>query len=157
MFVRRSDVLDHGDRVGQHVLVSVDRIVLQPHVRQLGEELIRQPGVDQEPEPIGGMVHDDQLVEFVTDALRRHDLEPWCHLLHRGDQLVARPELVPRDEARRPQHPERIVAEADLRSERGPQDALHQIDRTVERVDELGSITAGGQLERHGIDREVAS
>ena len=43
---RRADVLDDGDRVAEHVLVAVDRVVLEAQRRQLGQELLGQPGVD---------------------------------------------------------------------------------------------------------------
>ena len=42
---------DHRDRVGQHVLVAVDRVLLDPHGGQLGEETSATPGVDEEPQP----------------------------------------------------------------------------------------------------------
>ena len=44
------DVLDDRDRVGQDVLVAVDRILLEPHRRQLGQELVGQSRVDDEPQ-----------------------------------------------------------------------------------------------------------
>ena len=76
---RRSDVLDDGDRVGEHVLVAVDRVLLEPQRRQLGQELLGEPGVDEEPQPGRRVVDDDQLVELVADALGRHDLQPVAH------------------------------------------------------------------------------
>ena len=72
-----------------------------------------------------------------------------------GDERGVRLELVPGDEARGPQHPQRIVGEADLRPERR---AEHRVARSIgpaERIDELGHRRAG-ELERHRVDREVA-
>ena len=70
---RRRDVLDHGDGVAEHVLVAVDRIVLEAQRRQLGQEVLGEAGVDEEPQPGRRAVDDDQLVQLVADALRRHD------------------------------------------------------------------------------------
>ena len=81
---RRGDVLHDRDRVRQHVLVPVDRVVFEPHRRQLGKELVGEPGLDEEPQPGRRMVDDDQLVELVADPLRRHDLQPRRHRRHRG-------------------------------------------------------------------------
>ena len=53
------------------------------------------------------------------------------------------------------QHPQRVVAEADLRRQRGAQHAVDQVDRAAERIDERRAASAG-QLERHRVDREVA-
>jgi hypothetical protein len=99
----------------------MDRIVLETHRRQLGQELVGQSGVDEEPEPDGGMVDDEQLVEFVTDAFGRHDLEPRRQRPHRLDQLGLGSELVAGDEPGSAQHAQRVVAEADLRSDRSAQ------------------------------------
>jgi hypothetical protein len=69
-------VLDHGDRVGEHVLVGVDRVLLEGEGGQLGEELLGQAGAHQEPQPGPGPVDHEQLVELRADALGGDDLEP---------------------------------------------------------------------------------
>ena len=71
-----ADLLDHRDRVAEHVLVTVDRVVLEPQGRQLGEELLGQTGVHAEPQTGGRMFHHDQLVQLVADPLRGDDLQP---------------------------------------------------------------------------------
>ena len=68
------------DGVGQHVLVAVDRVLLEAHGRQLGQELVDQPGVDQEPQARRRVLDHEQLVELVADPLGRHDLEPVAQL-----------------------------------------------------------------------------
>ena len=52
----------------------MNRVVLQTHRRQFGQELISQPVVVQKPEASGWMIDLQQLVEFVTNPLGRHDL-----------------------------------------------------------------------------------
>ena len=70
------------------------------------------------------------------------------------DERRVRFELVPGDETRRPQHPQRIVGEADLGPERRAQYPCREVRGSAERIDELGHRRAG-ELERHGVDREV--
>ena len=154
--VRRTDVLDDGDRVRQHVLVAMDRVVLESHRRQLRQELVGETGVDQEPQSGRRVVDDHQLVELVADALGRHDLESCRHGRDGIDELGGRVELVPGDEPGRAQHAQRVVAEADLGPERGAQRRVAEVGRAVERVDERRRRIVG-QLERHRVDGEVAT
>ena len=98
---QRADVLDDGDRMAEHVLVPVDRVVLEAQRRQLGEEVLGEAGVDEEPQPRRRTVDDDQLVELVADALGRDDLQPVTAILHRGDQFGHRLEAEAGDEPRR--------------------------------------------------------
>ena len=84
------------------------------------------------------MIDDEQLVEFVTDPFRRHDLEARRHLADRFHQFRRRRELVAGDEAGGTQHPQRIVAEADVRADRCAQYTGREIDRPVERIDQRG-------------------
>ena len=109
------DVLDDGDRVAEHVLVAVDRVVLEAQRRQLGQEVLGEAGVDEEPQPGRRAVDDDQLVELVADPLGRHDRQPVAPLDDGGDELGHRLQAEAGDEAGRPQHPQRVVVEADLR------------------------------------------
>ena len=130
--------------------------MLEAHRRQLGQELIREPGVDEEPQPGRRMVDGDQLVELVTDPFRRHDLEPRRHRRHRADELLGRCEFVAGDEAGRPQHPQRVVTEADLRRGGCPQGPRREVGRTAERIDERRHPGVDGELEGHRVDGEVA-
>ena len=43
-------LLDHGDGVGEDVLVPLDRVLLERKRRQLREELRRQPRIDEKPQ-----------------------------------------------------------------------------------------------------------
>ena len=135
----------------------MDRIVLESHRRKLRQELVGQPGVDEEPQSSSRMIGDEQLVELVADPLSRHDLEPRRHLAYRRYQLGCRRQLVRGDEAGRAEHPQRVVAEADLRSDRGAQDTGREIDGAVERVDQRGGVVTAGQLQCHGVHREIAA
>ena len=139
----RAGLGHHGDRVGQHVLVAVDRILLEAHRRQLGEELVGQTGVDDEPQAGGRVVDHEQLVELVADALGRHDLEP---LRHRRDRR--RPA---RASASRPK-PAMNRAARSMRSgsslndtsgdERRAQPPGGQVADAAERIDQLGARAA---------------
>ena len=140
----------------QHIFVTVNRVVLEPHQREFRHELIGEASVVQEPEALGRMVDGDQLVELVTDALGRHDLQTRHHRVHCGDERFRRLHVEACDQACRAQHAQRIVAEADVGPERCAQDTLHQVDGATVRVDQRRRGSSG-QLERHGVHREVAS
>jgi hypothetical protein len=62
-------LVHHGDRVGEHVLVPVDRVLLEGQRRQLGQELAGEPGLAQEPETVARPLDRQQLVELVAYAL----------------------------------------------------------------------------------------
>ena len=62
--------------------------------------------------------------------------------LHSGDEGGLRLERVLSDETCGAQHPQRIVGEADLWSERRAQHAGREVVGTAERIDELGRLAA---------------
>ena len=66
----------HGDRVGQDVLVVVDRVLLEGQAGQFGEELVGQPRPHQEPQAGRRVVDHQQLRQLVADPLGAHHLEP---------------------------------------------------------------------------------
>ena len=75
------------------------------------------------------------------------------HGVQRGEELRHRLEAEPGDEARRTEHPQRIVGEGHLRLQRRAEDPRREVGGAVERVDE----TRLRQRQRHGVDREVAA
>ena len=107
--------LDDGDGVGQHVLVAVDGVLLQAEGRQLGQELVGQARLDEEPQAPARLLDDQQLVELIADALGGDDLEPGSQLTHGLDKGRVGREVVAGDEAGGPQHAEGVVAEGLLR------------------------------------------
>ena len=146
-------VLDDGDRVRQHVLVAMDRVLLQRQSRQLGQELVGQSGLDQEPQPRTRAVDDEELVELHADALRRHDVQPLVQPLDRIDQRGIGLEAVAGEEPRRAQHAQRVVGERLVRRQRCAQALGGKIGGATVRVDQLGLR----QRQRHRVDREVAA
>ena len=74
-----------------------------------------------------------------------------------GYQAGLRFEAEAGDEAGGAQHAQRVVAEADLRGERGAQDAVGQVERPAVGIDQHRmAVGRAGQLEGDGVDREVA-
>ena len=120
----------------------VDRILFESHRGDLGQELVDQRGVDQEPQPGRWVVDDQQLVELVADALGRNDLESLTHVCHRVDERRVGLQAVAGQETCRPQHAQRIVREALLGRQRRAQPADREIGGTGERIDQLGLGTA---------------
>ena len=54
---RRLGLGGDRDRVGQHVLVAVDRVLLEPERGQFGHDLVGQRRVDEAPKPRSGVGH----------------------------------------------------------------------------------------------------
>jgi hypothetical protein len=81
------------------------------HPRELGEELVEQSGVGEEPQARGGILDDEQLVELVTHPLGRHDRETLGHRRDRSPNVIIGLEAVAGDEPRRAQHAQRIIRE----------------------------------------------
>ena len=73
----------HRDAVGQHVLVTLYRVLLHLQVDQLGEEVGGEPGADHPPQGRFRVGGGEQLGELVADPLRRDDLKPPGHVLRR--------------------------------------------------------------------------
>ncbi len=58
------------DRVGEHVLVLMDRVLLELHGVELGQELVGQAGAAEEPQPGRRVGEHQELRELVANALR---------------------------------------------------------------------------------------
>ena len=152
-FARRH-VRHDGDRVLEHVLVTMNGILFETKAGNLGQELVEEPGVVQEPEPGRGVVDDEELVQLVADPLGRHDLHPVAQLLDRRLQRSVGLQAVCRDETRRSEHSQRIVGERLLRCEGRAQPVVHEkVGAPVERIDELGL----GERQCHRVHGEVAA
>ena len=107
----RTNLLHHGDGVGEHVLVTLDGVLLERQRRQLRQELFGQPGLHEEPQALARARLHQQLVELVADALCGHDLEPPAQVAHGVDKVGVRPQVVAGDEAGGAQHPQGVVGE----------------------------------------------
>ena len=142
------------DRVREHVLVRVDRVLLEPHRVELGEELVGRGRVSaRNHSPALGSSTSSS---FESSSRMRSALtisSRWRSSLDRVDELGIGLEAELRDEPRRAQHAQRVVEERDLGRERRAQAPRREVDRAAERVDELGL----GQPQRHRVDGEVAA
>ena len=154
----RRDLLDNGDRVSQHVLVVMQRVLLEGQRRQFRQEMVGQSGLDQFPQRPGNVGPHHQLGELLSNALRRNDLEALAHPPHRRPGLGLYGEAERGDEPVEAQHPKRVVTEGDLGIHRRAQQARPQIAETSVGIDDVRAV--GGlerDLDRHRIDREVAA
>ena len=133
--------------------MAVDGVLLERERLELGEELGGEPGAHDEPQRDRRHLDGDDLVELVADALGRDDLEARCELARRGRERLVGDQLEAREEPRGAQHPQRVVAEGDLGVEGGGEPVLGEVRHAPERVDE----PQGRQVQRHGVDREVAA
>ena len=133
--------------------MRVDRILLQPHPVELGQELVGEAGLGEEPESGARVVDEEELRQLVTDALGAHDLEPVAQLHDRVGQRRVGLEAELRDEPRRAQHAQRVVEERHLGGERRAQATGREVGGAVERIDQLGLR----KPQRHRVHGEVAA
>jgi hypothetical protein len=129
-------LVEHGQGVLVDVLVPVVLVPLEAEGRQLGQYVRRQAGVDQEPQTALRTRRQQQLLQLHPLPLGSHDDDALGHRGHRGDDVGGDGEVELRCEARRPQHPQRVVGEGALRPHRGPQHSLVEVAQTAERVGE---------------------
>ncbi|GDY55034.1 hypothetical protein SVIO_056570 [Streptomyces violaceusniger] len=144
-------LVQHRQRVLIDILVAVVLIALQAQRRKLRQDAVGEPRLHQQPQPLAGVVGQDELVELITHPLRRDDVDALGHRRHRGDHLGGHLEVELRREARGTHHPQRIVGEGLLGRSRGAQHPGGEIFQTVVRVDEL----LLWKRHRHRVDREV--
>ena len=67
--------IDHHQRVLQHVLVPVDRVLLQLQRGHLGQEMIRQAGSHHQLEPRRRLGSEQCPTQLTLDPFGRHDLQ----------------------------------------------------------------------------------
>ena len=99
---------------------------------------------------------EDDLVQFVLDALAAHDLDTVGHPLQRLIGLLLDLEIQLRGETHTAHHPQRIVRESDFRVEGCGDDAVFEICQPVEGINEFAE-TVFIQTDGHRIDGEVAA
>ena len=120
----------------EHVLVAVDRVLLEAHGRQLGQELAR-PGRcrRRNHSPAPGRRPSSSLSS--SSRMRSADTisSRSCIAVDRGDQLGHRLQAVAGDEPGRPQHAQRVVAEADSSGRSGVRSACRRRGRRRRRTD----------------------
>ena len=139
--------------------MAVDRVVLEAQRRQLGQEVLGEAGVDEEPQPGRRAVDDDQLVELVADPLGRHDLQargPRSTTAATSSGTGSRPKPAMNRAARsiRSGSSSKLISGRQRRAQR----RRRQVGGAAVRVDQrdVDAGVAGQQLERHRVDREVA-
>ena len=110
-----------GDRLPQHrqrmlidVLVLMVFVDGHPHRAHFRQHHIAQPGLHHQVDARDRIRAQKKLVQLGGDAFGGDPAQLWRHLDQRAKhpRRHAEPEL--RDEPRRPQHPQRVVAERDL-------------------------------------------
>ena len=118
-----------------------------------GEDPTDEAGVEQEPETIRRIIKQEQLLELVADSLDRHNLQPLAHVPDRRYDSVVGHEPMAGNEARRPQHAQRIVSEGDCRVERCAQQAGRQVLAATVGIEDLPV----GSVDGYRVDCEVAA
>ena len=76
-------LLEHGQGVLVDVLVAMVLVDLEGQPGQLGQDVIGEPGLDQQGETASRLRRAHQLDQLVADALGRHDRDASGHLADR--------------------------------------------------------------------------
>jgi hypothetical protein len=102
-----------------------------------------------------GTFREDDLVQLGMDPLRADDVQAFRVALDglESGRINEKPEL--RSEADGAQHPQRVVAEGDVRCQRCADDAALKVAHTFEGIDQLAAVS-GIERDRQRIDGEVA-
>ena len=149
--LQRDRLLEHGQAVLVHVLVLVVLVPLQPQRRQFREHPIGQTGRHQQIQTGPRLIAQQQPAELVADPLGGDDRDPVGHVGHRLDHLRRRRKPQLGREPRRTHHPQRVVAERDLRSRGRPDHPVGQVAEAGVRV--VKDLVRDGN--RHRVDGEV--
>ena len=120
--------------------MAVDRVVLEPQRRELGQEVLGEAGVDEEPQP---RRRDGRATISLSSSSRMRSADTISRRGPRSRTAATSSgtgvEAVAGDEPGRAQHAQRVVVEADLRRQRRPQRRRGEVGRPAERVDQLGA------------------
>ena len=127
----------HRQRMLVDVLVLMVFVDRHPHRADLGQHHVAQPAVHHQVDARGGIGAEDQLVQFGGDTFGGDALELTGHRLHRLAHPRRDGEAELRDEPRRPQHPQRIVAEGHLGRGGRVEHPGPQRVQTAERIEEF--------------------
>ena len=111
-------LLEHLQGVGVDVLVLAVLVGGHPQRGQLGQHDIGEAGVDHHLETAARGSAEQQLGQLGQDPLRGDAAQLGGHLRHRLGDLRGGRRAEGRDEARRPQHAQRVVGEGLLRRAR---------------------------------------
>ncbi len=156
---RMADVLE-GDRLAQHrqrmlvdVLVMVVLVDLESERGHLRQKLGHEARLDEQAHTGHGVGRLQQPDELPLDTLRTDDLDRRSQPLDRLDGGGIDREAQLRRESCGPQHPQRVVAEADVGIAGGPQHFTQQVLDSTRGVDELSL----GNPQRHCVDGEVSA
>jgi hypothetical protein len=117
--------------------------------RDLGQDLVHQPGVDEQPDAADRVGRLEQLHELALHAFGADD-DRRAQARH-GLERPERPRTPAAGEAGGAQHAQRIVAEAHVGVAGRAQDAGEKVLDASGRIDECGYR----QAQRHRADREV--
>ena len=143
---------NHGQGVGQHVLVVVNRILRHCQRRQFGKENIGQARVHDPLQGRDHMLPHDDPVQFVANAFGTDDRKPLRHGGRRFDRFRIGGETERGGKPEQSEHAKRVVSERDVGIQRCPQDGGTEVDEPVVRIDDL---RLGKQAKCHRIDGEV--
>ena len=130
-------LLHHDERVLVDVLMAMVLVDLELQAGEFGQDVRREPGLDEHREAEARARTEQELGELVADPLRRDDLQACSHVAHGGEHLGCDREAELRDEACRAHHAQWIVAEGLLRRDGRAQHAIREIAHAVVEVDEL--------------------
>ncbi len=117
---------------------------------QLRQHVLGEVQLGHERQPLERAIAGEDLLELAEHALRGDLVDPRRSLRGRGDRSRLRLESQPGDEARQPQHTQRVAVEGLLRHH--PKAAPLEVGRALVRIDQRAAL----QRLRDRVHREVA-
>ena len=108
-------------------LAAVVLVALQPQGGQFGQDVVGDPGGDQQIQPGARVVGEEGPGQFVADPFGGDDADAPGHVGHGGTHLVGDGESELGGEPGRPHHAQRVVAEGALWRERSAQNSRHDV------------------------------
>ena len=124
--------------------------------RKFGQDDVQKSTALQIFEADAGMRGEDDLVEFVLDALAAHNLDTVGHPFQCLIGLLFNLEIQLRGETYAAHHAQRVVRKSDLRVKGCGDDTVFEICQSVEGIDEFTEAVFV-QTDGHRIDGEVAT
>ncbi len=138
------------------VLVLVMLVDLELHLRNLGQHVCSQSGVDHHVDAVHRVHAQHHFVQLHLHTLGGDPLDLRRHLLDGLENAIVQRETKLRDEPGCAQHPQRIVVERVLRRRRRIEFPGQQGVHAVQRIDKrVGTVRA--DLHRHRVDGEIAA
>ena len=150
-------IVEHFERVIKVVFMGTAVARLNDVERgKFGDDELEQSAALQIHESAAGLRCHHDFIQFICDALAADDFDAFRIALQSLESIIIDEEFELGGKSHAAHHAQRVVAEGDVRVERGTDNAVFHVCQTVERVYEFAK-TVGIETYRQGINREITT